>query len=400
VVVEGLDAAEASRITDELTARHAGRPLDRALLEDSILRVAGSDRYELIAYQLRAADIGPELVVRIVPKSYGPPFLLPAIDLQNIDSTAFALSLRLRMAMYDTLVPNSEIRFDIGVGTDQTLALELYKRAGRTRFFVAPRAYFTRRSLNGYEDGEFLAEYRVKRTGAGLDVGYTTSMRSEVRLGYDKADVRARLRIGVPSLPEANGTDSFTSLRWVFDGQNSPIIPSRGVYIRSAFRYFFDTPAIVNAQGTVIDDASDVPQADVTASWFKRVGTRRRMFLRGGGGSSFGHDPGFNQFYLGGPLRLGSFNNGELRGDNYVFGVGGLLHEWFRLPDVLGGNTYIGGWLEQGTAFDRWKEAEYHASLSTGLVAETLFGPLFLGYSQSLTESGGRFYLALGPFLR
>jgi NTE family protein len=400
VIVEGLDAAETRRITELLSGRHAGRPLDRERLEDSILRVAGSDRYEMIAYQLRAADGTPDLVVRITPKSYGPPFLLPAVDLQNIDSTAFSLSLRLRVAMYDTLLPNSEMRFDVGVGTDQTVGLELYKRAGRSGFFVAPRAFFTRRSLNGYQDDELVAEYRVKRTGAGLDVGYTTSMRSEVRLGYETADVRARLRIGDPSLPEASGSDSLATLGWVFDGQNSPIIPSRGVYLRSWFRYYFDTPDIVDPQGAVLERAQDVPQAEARVSWWKRAGTRQRMFLRGGFGSSLGHDPGFNQFFLGGPLRLGSYNNGSLRGDNYVFGVGGLLREWFRLPDVLGGNTYYGAWLEQGSAFDHWNDAEYKGSISTGVIAETLFGPLFIGYSHSLTESGGRFYLALGPFLR
>jgi NTE family protein len=341
------------------------------------------------------------LAVQITPKSYGPPFLLPAIDVQNIDSTAFAISMRLRVAMYDTPLPNSEVRFDLGIGTDQTVALELYKRLfGRSGFFIAPRGYFTRRSLNSYDDGEFLAEYRVKRTGWGADVGYNTGMRSEIRLGYDQADVRARRRIGVPSLPEAEGTDSVASLRWVFDGQNSPLVPSRGVYLRSAFRYYFDTPDIVDAQDVVLRSAKDVPQAELSASWFKRVGTRRRMFLRGGFGTSFDHDPGFNEFLLGGPLRLGAYNNGELRGENYVLGVGGLMHEWFRLPDVLGGNVFLGGWLEQGSAFDRWADAEYKAALSAGVVAETLFGPLFLGYSQALTDGGGRFYLALGPFIR
>ena len=83
-----------------------------------------------------------------------------------------------------------------------------------------------------------------------------------------------------------------------------------------------------------------------------------------------------------------------------MVGVVGLLHEWFRLPDVLGGNTYFGGWLEQGSAFNGWNDAEYKASLSTGVIMETLFGPAFVGYSQSLTDGGGRFYIAIGPFLR
>ncbi|HZM95047.1 MAG TPA: hypothetical protein VFB92_16570, partial [Vicinamibacterales bacterium] len=98
--------------------------------------------------------------------------------------------------------------------------------------------------------------------------------------------------------------------------------------------------------------------------------------------------------------RLGAFNNDEIRGDNYVLGVGGLLREWFRLPDVLGGNAYYGAWLEQGSAFDDWRDAKYRAAASVGVVVETLIGPAFVGYSQSLTDGGGRFYLSLGPFLR
>jgi NTE family protein len=80
--------------------------------------------------------------------------------------------------------------------------------------------------------------------------------------------------------------------------------------------------------------------------------------------------------------------------------VVGLLHEWFRLPDVLGGNVYLGGWLEQGSAFDSWQDAKYQSALSAGILIETLFGPAFLGYSQSLNSGNGRFYVALGPLLR
>ena len=401
VVVEGLPPAEAQLLGASLQARHAGRPFARAEVEDSILRISGTDRYEIITYGLRPASEGADLVVRITPKSYGPPFLLPALDVQNIDSNSFSISVRVRLAVYDTPVRNSELRVDGAIGTNQLAAIELYKRVGRSGFFVAPRGYFSRSSLNGYsDDGELLADYRVKRTGAGIDVGYSTGLRSEVRLGYDEADVRARLRVGVPTLPEANGSDSYASLRWAFDGQNSPIIPSSGVRIRTAFRYYFDTPEIVDQDGAVLFRARDVPQGEIIAGWFTRVGAKKRLFLNGGGGTSFGHDPGFNEFRLGGPLRIGAFNNDEIRGDNYVLGVVGLLHEWFRLPDILGGNAYLGGWLEQGSAFDRAEDADYHAAASAGVVLETILGPAFVGYSHSLTGGNHRFYIALGPFIR
>jgi NTE family protein len=401
VIVEGLPPAETDTVTTMLQARHGGRPFARTDVEDSILRVSGTDRYEIITYTLRPSAQGPELVVRASPKSYGPPFLLPAIDMQNIDSNSFSLNLRLRLATYDTLLPNSELRLDVGVGTNQSAAVELYKRIGHTGFFVAPRGYYSRNSLNGYDaDGEFVADYRVKRLGAGVDLGHATGMRSELRLGYDEVDVRARLRVGTPSLPEVNGSDRSWSLRWIFDGQDSPVVPSHGLLVRSTFRYYFDTPAIVDANGLELQHPRDVPQGEIVTSWFKRVGSRRRLFLSGGAGTSFDHDPGFNQFRLGGPLRLGAFNNDELHGDNYLLGVAGLLHEWFRLPDLLGGNAYLGGWLEQGSAYNDWDEAEYKASASAGVLLETILGPAFLAYSQSLTSGGGRFYIALGPFVR
>ena len=400
VVVEGVTPVETGMLTDVLNARHAGKALDRVELEDSILRISGTDRYEIVSYTLRTAAEGPELVVQITPKSYGPPFLLPAIDLQNIDSNSFSLSLRARLAVYDTPIPNSELRFDVGIGTDQSVAIEVYKQISHRGLFVAPRAYFTHRSLNGYQDGEQVGDYRVKSTGAGIDLGYTTGLRSEVRVGYDAADVRVRRRIGVPTLPEANGSDSVMTMRWTFDGQNSPLVPSRGLRFRTAYRYFWDTPEIVDEQGNVLAHPRDVPQAEAVASWFRRVATRQRLFLVGGAGTSFGDEPGFNEFRLGGPFRLGAFNNDEISGNNYLLGVVGVLHEWFRLPDVLGGNGYLGGWLEQGSAYDTWDEAPYKAALSAGIVLETLFGPMFVAYSQSLTDGDGRFYISLGPFVK
>ena len=400
VVVEGLPPVETERLTATLQARHGGRPLDRAEVEDSVLRIGGTDRYELITQTLRATPTGTELVIHATEKSYGPPFLLPAVDLHNIDSNAFALTLRMRVAVYDAPLPNSELRLDGALGTNQLAAIELYKLIGRRGLFVAPRAYFNRYGVNGYADGEFVAEYRLKRTGAGIDVGYTTGLRSEVRLGYDASNVGLRLRVGPPTLPEASGSDNVASLRWAFDGQNSPVVPSRGLRLTSAMRYFFDTPDIVNSEGAVLRTAKDVPQAEVVASWFTRVRTRQRLFLAGGAGTSFGEDPGINQFRLGGALRLGSLNTDEIRGNQYLLGVVGLLHEWFRLPDVLGGNVYLGGWFEQGSAYDHWADAKYQSALSAGILIETLFGPTFLGYSQSLNQSSGRFYISLGPFLR
>lgn len=401
VLVEGLPEGEGSRIEARLAERHLGQTVDRDGIEDSVLRIAGTERYETAAYFLRDTPTGIELVVRITPKDYGPPFLLPAIDLQNIDSNSFSLGLRARLAIYDSPISHSEVRVDAGVGSDQSIGVELYKLLGHRGFFVAPRAYFSQHTINAYSDEDLLAEYRSRRTGYGFDVGHTTGMRTELRLGYDMADVRAKRRIGEPVLPEARGTDSVASLRWEFDGQDSSMVPGSGARVRTAYRYFFQTPDATTETGELLlSGPKDVSQGEVVASWAKRIWSRQRLLLAGSVGTSFGDNPGFNEFRLGGPLRLGSYNNDEIVGANYFLATAGLLHEWFRLPDVLGGNAYIGAWVEQGDAFDEWGAIDYKATGSAGVMLETIFGPLFAGYSQSLTSGGGRFYISLGPLLR
>jgi NTE family protein len=121
--------------------------------------------------------------------------------------------------------------------------------------------------------------------------------------------------------------------------------------------------------------------------------------VRYGAGTSFGDTPLFNTFALGGPFLLGAFNNYELVGANYLFGAVGYLKGVGRLPDVLGGNMFLGGWFEQGTTFNHWEDAEYRSSVSFGAIAETLIGPIFGGAS---FDFDGRFrlYVALGPLFR
>jgi NTE family protein len=400
VRVEGLPENEGERIRTMLDRRLAGDETKLEDIEQEVLRLTGTDRYETIRYALTEEGETTTLELHILPKTHGPPFLLPALEVENIDSNTFALNLRGRVVFYDTLVPESEIRLDLAVGTRQEAAIELYRRLFGTRLFLAPRAYWNRGSLNGYdEEGELVADYREKVAGGGLDLGLDLGSRSELRVGYDVHDLRTRLRVGEPSLPEAEGRNRYASLRWTFDGQTSPVIPTRGIFSRVGLRYFTDSPDIVQA-GERFEGPTDYAQIEGRFSSFHRFHERHRVFYGASGGSSFGDEPGYNRFRLGGLLRLGAFHNGEVVGNNYVLGLGGLLYHVLRLPDVIGANGYIGAWLEAGSAFDDWSEASHQWNASGGFVLETFLGPLFLGGSVSLTNGDGRFYVNLGPFVR
>jgi NTE family protein len=397
--VTGVDGAERQQIAEALKT-NLGAPIDWQKVSDDILKVTGTDRYEFLTYGVIETPEGHELRVHVRPKSYGPPFLLVSPELSNVDSTNFAVNVLGRVTAYDWFAKRSETRIDLGIGTRQLIGAEYYKSIGSSGFFVAPRAYFTRYSRNGYVDERLEAEYRVKRTGAALDVGYTSGRRSEIRVGFERADVRGRIRVGSPFLPEVSGAEGIGRLQFTFDGQNSPVVPSRGLYLRSRLNYFADVPDIVVNNEHVPAAVTNFWQGEVEGSWFTRVrGGRDRMFLRYGAGTSFGDSPVFEVFTLGGPLRLGAFNNDELSAPNYLLGTVGYLKGMGRLPDVLGGNIFVGGWFEQGTAFDEWADASYRSSVSVGGVLETLLGPIFGGASIDF-DGRYRLYIAIGPLFR
>ena len=68
IAVEGVAADEARQIVALLQDTHLDRPVVRNDLETSILRISGTDRYEMIAYSLRPAPDGAELVLNVTPK--------------------------------------------------------------------------------------------------------------------------------------------------------------------------------------------------------------------------------------------------------------------------------------------------------------------------------------------
>lgn len=399
ISVEGVDDARLRRSVTTRLRRHLGQPVDTAAISEDLLLVTGTDRFEYLTYRFAGDDRQTGLVVSAVPKAYGPPFLNLAFDLSNTDSTNFSATARARLTMMDTVGPGSEVRADLALGSNQNIDVELYKPLGDTPVFVAPRLVFERRQRNAYEDNIQIAEYRSKQTGAGLDVGLAFGARSEVRVGLEILDVRVRRRVGSPVLAEVEGRDRVARVRWVYDGQTSPIVPTRGVKVASTLRHYFATARVQQVGGELDDEPEGLTQFEADGSWFTRVGPRGRLFVQAAGGTSFGDDPLFKRFSLGGVFRLGAYNIDEVTGANYALVNVGYLRETGRLPDVIGGNIYLGGWVENGTAFMSLRDAQVRTNLSGGILLETVLGPMFFGGSTSF-GGGGRLYVALGPFFR
>jgi NTE family protein len=400
IEVVGVPLIEQEYIKAELS-ENIGKPLDADRIARGILRIDGSDRYEYLTYRVASGPNGPGLLVTARAKGYGPPFLAIGTELSNVDSSNFAVNLSGRVTMYDVLGRASELRLDGVLGTRQRAAAEVYLPVAGSRVFLAPRGYFDRSLRNSYEADKLVGEYRVRRTGAGVSVGVNAGRNVEFRAGYDIAKVQGTVRVGSPDLPEASGTERYASVQAVYDGQNSPIVPSKGLFLSGSLRRYLSAPTITvgSAAPITLRNPDRYWQGDLVASLFVKVHGQDRVFTRVGAGSSFGDVPLFNRFSLGGPLRMTAFNNDELRGANYLSATGGYLRRVGRLPDVIGGNVYIGSWLEAGSAFDRWNTAVWHGDAALGVVMETLVGPVFAGGGVGF-DGHGRFYVGIGPLFR
>jgi hypothetical protein len=70
-----------------------------------------------------------------------------------------------------------------------------------------------------------------------------------------------------------------------------------------------------------------------------------------------------------------------------------------RLPDFIGRSILGGGWVEEGSAFDDWNSAKFDTQFSVGLIAETVIGPAFVGFSAGL-DGSTRLYLGIGKLFR
>jgi NTE family protein len=101
---------------------------------------------------------------------------------------------------------------------------------------------------------------------------------------------------------------------------------------------------------------------------------------------------------LGGFLRLSGYRPNQLRGQNLGFGRLIYYRKLWDLPRALGKGIYLGGSLEAGNAWAK-DEGVTVESIKTGastfLGADTIIGPLYLGYGYA-GSSNNSLYLYLG----
>jgi NTE family protein len=399
IQLDGFASNDAKRL-NVLLARHVGTPLDVSAVERDIAVVAGLDRYETVTWRpVRDGARGFGLRVQGRVKAYAPPFMMLGINLENTTSSDFRITATARYLAFDTIGSGSELRLDGTIGSDPSVAIELYRPIGPTPFFVAPYAGAGTLTFNLIRDEAVIARYEQRIARVGFNAGVNLGARSDVRIGAYVGRSSASIEVGNPGFPELRGKETGGELVWRLDTQDSPVVPSGGVVSQVRLSRIFNGPNVTGGEETFNVDES-LTQLSAVANRFWSIGPNNRVFVYGGVGTSFDSVPlPTDQFALGTPFRLGAYRLGEIRGPHYYVATGGYLRRVGRLPDFMGGPVFAGGWLENGDAFEEWEHAGWRTNGGVGLVMDTLVGPVVLAGSWSF-DGRWRTYLGIGRTFR
>ena len=324
VRVDGFSARDQQRLGSLLT-RHVGVAFNIGAIETDLTALSGLERYETITWRIVGNAAGENgLLVEARVKPYGPPFLMVGLNLENTTSQDFRLTLTARYLGYDLAGSGSELRIDGTAGSDPSFGAELYRPLGASPLFVSPYAGVAQRTIDFIEADTIVARYGQTVTRVGADVGVNLGLPSDLRVGVSVGRVATTIEVGDPGLPQVEGKETAADVKWRYDTQDSAVVPSRGSAAFASVRHVFDSPDVQPPLPGRTSTA--LTQLSGEINTFKSIRERDRLFVVAGGGTSFTSAPlPTDQFTLGYPFHLGSYHNGEIRGDHYYIATAGYL---------------------------------------------------------------------------
>lgn len=370
-----------------------GKPVEPKEVAEALTRITGSGLYDAVGY--REVQRGNEtgLAIDVQGKKHGPPFIRPLLILDAGKGGGASFTVAARVAAFQFPSRNSEWRTDVGYGRVSFVGTEYYQFLGRSGFFVAPRAFFSREEQILSSDGQRLADYRLRRAGGRFDLGYNFGQFSELRSGLEIASLRGRVQVGLPSLPDVRGTERIWRTRWRWNSLDSGTVPTSGTALETQLNWQFGSPNVYIGD-LQLPDTGSFGQAWFDLTHVRRLNRRWSALMRLQGGHTFaGEVQPFSEFLLGGPLRLSSLETGELRGANVAFGSFGVLRRLYDSPASFIGRVYGMAQYETGDAFRSNIRLRHNGT--AGIAAETAIGVIFGGVSYGDRGRGG-FYFSIG----
>lgn len=370
-----------------------GRPVEAATLGPATDALYGRDLFESLDYDLARDGDRRGLEVSARRRSWGPTYLRFALDLQDDFQGSNSYTAGVRFVVTEVNPYMAEWNVDLKLGERPEFAAEFHQPLGyASPWFVAPRFKFDSRSVQVRDADRLVAEYRVRETTFGLDVGRELGQWGEARVGVQHLGGSTHLHVGLPT-PDQPDTAYFHQgglyARLSVDRLDSVNFPRHGGYF------------LVQWDGQRMGFGADRDADTARFDWMV-AGSHERdtLVFRLSGGSTLTSTSGVqNYFPLGGFLNLSGVPAGALSGPH--FGIARLIYlrrlgrpgqGLFDVP------TYVGVSAEAGNVWQTRSDIRFSTARKDGsafLGLDTPLGPVYLGVGYDQLGSTS-YYLSLG----
>jgi NTE family protein len=393
------------------TALHAlfdpliGQTADAPAIDHSVMDLYGRGNLEVLDYRVINQGDGYGLDLTARRNSWGPNYIRFGLNLQDDFQGNAVYNARARIVMSEITSKGGEWVWDLQEGVAPHAYTEFFLPfSDHWTWFVLPHAQYAANNVALInQNGDQIAEYRVRGFDYGLDLGRQFSNWGEARVGVLHQQGTSDVRIGVSGVTSGGVAVSDVSFadrgyfaRFAYDRLDNVSFPHQGQLAQLQFTTLHnELHEIPAGQPQTLDQ--------LTANWLGAYSFgRETAVLWLTGGATFEQTAPLDvhdQFVLGGLFNLSGLPADSLAGAN--FGIARVLlyrkigrggEGLFDFP------VYVGFSLEAGNVFPShtkvtWSDLQKDASVFLGL--DTLLGPLYLGAGFDSTGKQA-FYLLLG----
>jgi NTE family protein len=396
-VVDEIRVEGTQRINPQVVLQsmqtEVGKPIDSDTIDLDLRRIYGRGDFENVGYSIEEVDGKRVLAVRVKekPETHYVRFGLElAADLGQ--RSYFNLFASHRAKGLNSF--GAEWRNDVVLGRNVLLATEFYQPLSeRQYFFVAPQLRYANKPLDLYVDDLLSAEYQDQSVVAQFDVGANFLQYGQARLGVAFGERRFSQQSGSVTLP-SSGTTNIRAA--VFDLK---LDQYAGVNFPTA-----GWGAAANLYSQLDAFGGDNPYNKWRAGAGAAASSGRHTFEVGvAAGGKLGSDriPIYDQFELGGFLRLSGLAAGQIRTQDFQFIRLGYRTKLADIPLFEG--IYFGASLEAARArpfFPVWRGEVVDGKVTIPAGAlyvgiDSPLGPLYLGFGYSSRDNSA-VYLYLG----
>ncbi len=380
-----------------------GKPADGGRLSRRVGELYGQGNLEIFDYQLVQQERPPEVALNVPPEyglalttrrnSWGPNYLRFGLNLQNDFEGNSSFNAAARGTLAEITKYGGEWVWDLQIGETPRVATEVYLPVGyRSRWFVAPHAEFQIRTLPLVDEQDrILAEYRVRRTNYGLDLGREFGNLGEARLGFGRSFGAARVRVGDPVLPPSEFSAHSLFAEYRYDSIDDVNFPHRG----ATFQIGWEGER--NGRG---DDTN--ANLLIFDQLYAHTWGRNTAILWATGGTRLDSEVDVTRsfFSLGGFLNMSGITPETLSGPHFAIARAIYYRQMGRADTggFLSVPVYLGASLEKGNVWNARRDITFSSARTNGSVfvgLDTLMGPVY--FATGFDDRGGSaYYLFLG----